>query len=406
LCLAIPRADQNALSSETFIILNIVKYLGVMMDSINDEIKIPEELAKEVPVSDYTDKMSDLIPKISKFGAVIINKDDEVMGIIDKKAIEKIDLEIPRSLSAERFVVRTPKVNDQTALSDIIMYFYKSHSIALPYMVKGKVSKIIDRITLFKILLSRSDIKDVLVKDIMSTPMAVIDSKTDIAKAKKVMEDENMSTLGVLDDGKFYGIITSEDIINNVVIKERSPAIENNKYSPSNIPVKDYVNTNPVMIKESGSVQDSVRLMVENENKPIVVTSGSQPIGIVTSTDILEYLTSNKKEVSPSILISGLDESTYIYEDEILSEIKNFSYKISKIKDIGIRYISATIKRIGKSQYEVRMKLLSEKYGSLQVNYSDYRLERTLSEALEKLNDQILKAKEKSENVKDYFKEI
>ncbi len=376
------------------------------MDSINDEIKIPEELAKEVPVSDYTARMSDLIPKISKFGAVIINKENETLGIIDKKSIEKIDLEIPKTLSAEKFVVRTPKVNNKTTLSDIITYFYKSHSIALPYEVNGKVNKIVDRIILFKVLLSRNDIKDIFIKDIMSTPMVAIDSKTDIAKAKKVMEEENVSTLGVLEDGKFYGIITSEDIINNVVIKERSPGIEGQKYSPSNIPVKDYVNINPIMIKENDNLQNSVRLMVENENKPLVVTSGNQPVGIVTSTDILEYLTSNKKDIYPNILISGLDESTYIYEDEILSEIKNFSYKISKIKDIGIRYISATIKRIGKSQYEVRLKLLSEKYGSLQVNYSDYRLERTLSEALEKLNDQIIKAKEKSENIKDYFKEI
>ncbi len=376
------------------------------MDSINDEIKIPEELAKEVPVSDYTARMSDLIPKISKFGAVIINKENETLGIIDKKSIEKIDLEIPKTLSAEKFVVRTPKVNNKTTLSDIITYFYKSHSIALPYEVNGKVNKIVDRIILFKVLLSRNDIKDIFIKDIMSTPMVAIDSKTDIAKAKKVMEEENVSTLGVLEDGKFYGIITSEDIINNVVIKERSPGIEGQKYSPSNIPVKDYVNINPIMIKENDNLQNSVRLMVENENKPLVVTSGNQPVGIVTSTDILEYLTSNKKDIYPNILISGLDESNYIYEDEILSEIKNFSYKISKIKDIGIRYISATIKRIGKSQYEVRLKLLSEKYGSLQVNYSDYRLERTLSEALEKLNDQIIKAKEKSENIKDYFKEI
>lgn len=363
------------------------------MEMIDDTTIIPVELTKEVPVVSKDTKMSEVIPKVVSEGSVIVKDNERFIGIIDKKSLRKLELTINPSLTADKFIVKTSVISDSTTVMDSAVYLYKSHVIALPYIKDGSINSIFDRINLFKMLLSLKDFKDIEVSYVMSSPIVTIDSSKSLSDAKVKMDDENIDVLGVIYDDKFYGLITNDEMIENIIVKERSPGIVDEKYSPSNIRIKSYTNTSPITIDGKQNLSNAIRLMVENENKPIVVTSNSEPVGILTSTDILEYLVSNKKEILPKIIISGLDESTYIYEDEIQMEVEDFANKICKFKDLKIRYISLAIKKIKDKLYDVRVRLLSDEYGMFYINNTDYLLDKTVADALDKLEDQVKKSK-------------
>ncbi len=381
--------------------MNIHKLIGVKMpEAVNDNTKIPYDLSVEVPVFDINTDVSDIIQKVLKFGAVIVNKNDKFFGIVDKKSIKRVELNIPKNETLERFVVKVPKINSRNDVGLVATYFYRNHVIALPYENEGKIDHILDRKTFFKILLSLQDLKNADIKKIMSSPLTLIDSDSNLSKLKETLDNNNIDTVGVLYNSKFYGIITTDTVLENIVTKERSPGIEDEKYSPSNIIIKDYTNTNPITISEDKPLYEAVDLMVVHDNSPIVVTKENEPdepVGLITSTDILEYITSVNKHSTARVFVSGLDKSSYIYEDEIKEDIKNFLCKINKITDIGVDYISVSIKKIKTSQYNVRFRLITDKYGAIQVNYSDYLLDRTIEEGIKKLDTIVMKYKSREE---------
>lgn len=69
-----------------------------------------------------------------------------------------------------------------------------------------------------RVLNKRIDPKKVTVKDIMTSPLITIDSKTGLDEAIKIMLKKNVKRLPVLEKGKIIGIVIDRDIVRSVPI--------------------------------------------------------------------------------------------------------------------------------------------------------------------------------------------
>jgi len=90
----------------------------------------------------------------------------------------------------------------------------KKHRIGNVIVVEGEqpVGILTESDILKKVVAEDKKPKDVLVKDVMSTPVIVTDPYISLEEAMKTMGKCNIRRLPVIEDGKLIGVITQKDI--------------------------------------------------------------------------------------------------------------------------------------------------------------------------------------------------
>jgi predicted transcriptional regulator len=124
------------------------------------------------------------------------------------------------------------------------------------------------------------------VGDYMSKNPVIIKSDSTVSEALKIMVERDLGRLIVINkEEKIAGIITTTDML------YIAPFLR----GESNVKVEDVMNPNVLVIREDEDLSIAARLMANRKIKgiPVVDQSGS-PIGIITTTDIVRALTTDK----------------------------------------------------------------------------------------------------------------
>jgi CBS domain-containing protein len=117
-----------------------------------------------------------------------------------------------------------------------------------------------------------------LVKEAMTKNVIVINPDTTIKDAAKIMSEQRVGSLVVVENEKLVGIITELDIIWKVVASE---------LDPKTTLVRDIMTKKVVTISADQTLEDATQLMVENKIKKLPVVENNKIVGIITATDII-----------------------------------------------------------------------------------------------------------------------
>ena len=110
-----------------------------------------------------------------------------------------------------------------------------------------------------------------------------------------------MSSLVVVDnDGRAVGIVTERDLVRKVCIQDSSS---------KDFMIKDVMSSPIVTIDSSSSIESAVNTMITSKLRHLVIAEGSQTMGIISSTNLVNYLNSqiDMDDVNARIL-SALSE--------------------------------------------------------------------------------------------------
>lgn len=118
------------------------------------------------------------------------------------------------------------------------------------------------------------------VEDVMSTPPITVDRETPIEQAAKVMDDNNISSVMVVDkDGKLVGIFTDRDL---------RFAVAEGKVGKG-LPIHMLMTENPITISPGDLVIDAMKKMRDADIKHLpVVDEEGKPLGMITMRDIID----------------------------------------------------------------------------------------------------------------------
>ena len=124
-------------------------------------------------------------------------------------------------------------------------------------------------------------IPKVRVEALMSKNVITIRHDAPLKDAAKIFAEKKIRALPVVDDeGRIVGLITTSEIARAF-------------YEGSlNARVGDYMRRDVPTIDKEGDIYDAMRLMTVNKIGRLIVVSGGKPVGIITRTDILQYLAS------------------------------------------------------------------------------------------------------------------
>jgi signal-transduction protein with cAMP-binding, CBS, and nucleotidyltransferase domain len=362
-----------------------------------DAINIPDKLITKTEFFDCKTSMSKVLPSLDRHAAVIINKDNAYYGIVDSHAVYNAvrGLRLSTGESVEKYAVRVPRITNSTSIDDAIYYFYSARVRALPFLHGDKIGGILERKTLLKMLLSLGILESMRVSEAMMTPVLYIDADANVSEAMAAMRAHNVKRLAVMQDGKFYGLVTGHDIMHKFAINEQRLPEKRTKqdYSPSNMPISSVMVSNVMSISQDLGISDAVRQFIENDVSSLVVMKKGVPVGMLTVFDILESIMARRRIQERRIYISGLDSYTYQYQDDLREALNKFVAEVERLHGMRIDYMTVRVKGRPRA-YELYVRLSLDKRGIISIHVSNYRFEDAFRDLLKRLKIQVLREKD------------
>ncbi len=147
-----------------------------------------------------------------------------------------------------------------------------------------------------------------LVGERMTHPVITVSPKTPMQEAHKLMRDEKIRRLPVVDDrGKLIGIISESDLLHASPSDASSLSVWEMNYLLSKVLVKDIMTRDVITAKIDTPLEDAARNMVDNKIGGLPVVKDGEVVGIITETDLfkvfLELLGARESGVRLTVLV-------------------------------------------------------------------------------------------------------
>lgn len=121
-------------------------------------------------------------------------------------------------------------------------------------------------------------VDDLTAQDVMTDGVIAIDRNASVQDAAQKMQEENIRSLVVLDDGEAVGIVVGRDLVYNVLAEGHG--------SPEQT-VGDVMTGDLVTATEADGVDQIARAMLEHDISRVPILRGDQVVGIVTQSNII-----------------------------------------------------------------------------------------------------------------------
>ncbi|MEM2102542.1 MAG: CBS domain-containing protein [Candidatus Bathyarchaeia archaeon] len=118
------------------------------------------------------------------------------------------------------------------------------------------------------------------IKTIMTREIVSIQTTAKIADAIRLMTENNVGGLPVVDnEGRIWAIVTERDIVN--LLKDKI----------SGVKVKEIMSKDLVTVKPETSIYDAVKIMTTRGFRRLPIASDKKLVGILTVMDVMRYFT-------------------------------------------------------------------------------------------------------------------
>jgi CBS domain-containing protein len=131
------------------------------------------------------------------------------------------------------------------------------------------------------------------VQDTMTTQPTSVERDRSVVEAARLMRDENVGSLPVVEGGRLIGMITDRDIAVRVVAEGREP---------ESVTVGEAHSDQPISVEPGNDLDEALTLMARYQVRRLPVTEGDRLVGMLSQADIaLEEKEKTTGEVVQSI---------------------------------------------------------------------------------------------------------
>jgi CBS domain-containing protein len=115
------------------------------------------------------------------------------------------------------------------------------------------------------------------VRDLMTQNPRAVRPDDSVVDAARVLRDENVGSLPVIDGDRLIGMVTDRDITLRVVAEARDPG---------SVSVQEIASRNPVTAESTIDLDDALRLMARHQVRRLPVTEEGRLVGILAQADV------------------------------------------------------------------------------------------------------------------------
>src|SRR4030043_498692 len=148
------------------------------------------------------------------------------------------------------------------------------------------------------------------IRDVMTKNPITVDSETLVLDAQKIMQENSIRRLPVVDKGKLVGIVTKHDLLQASPSPATSLSIFELNYLLSKMKVKEIMKKNPLTITPDTPFEEALALGQEKKIGSFPVVENGKLVGITTETDTFQFVNGalGLREEGSRITIEGLGE--------------------------------------------------------------------------------------------------
>lgn len=129
------------------------------------------------------------------------------------------------------------------------------------------------------------------IRDMMTKNPFTVDSETLVLDAQKIMRENNIRRLPVVDKGNLVGMVTQHDILQASPSPATSLSIYELNYLLAKMKVKEIMKKNPVTVSPDTPFEEALKIGQEKKIGSFPVVENGKLIGIATESDIVRVLT-------------------------------------------------------------------------------------------------------------------
>ena len=137
--------------------------------------------------------------------------------------------------------------------------------------------------------------KKIKVKDLMTeNPVAITESER-VISARNIMFENNFSALPIVEDGKLVGLVDDEIIADALARFREKVAIKHQKARLHEFYVGQIMRVDPPVVEENVPLCDLVEKFIESKSKAVFILNESEKlVGILSVTDIAQAIAEGK----------------------------------------------------------------------------------------------------------------
>jgi acetoin utilization protein AcuB len=135
-----------------------------------------------------------------------------------------------------------------------------------------------------------------------------VDSETLVMDAQKIMKENNIRRLPVVDKGKLLGIVTHHDLLMASPSPATSLSVHELNYLLSKMKVKEIMKKNPITLTPDTPFEEALKIGQDKKIGSFPVVDNGKLVGIATESDIVRFLTRalGLRDEGSRITIEGL----------------------------------------------------------------------------------------------------
>jgi len=135
------------------------------------------------------------------------------------------------------------------------------------------------------------------VRDAMTENPRSIGASASVVEAARLMRDEHIGSLPIIDEEKLVGMITDRDITTRVVAEAADPQAT---------PVGDVYSRDLISVEPDEDLDEALGLMARHQVRRLPVVENGRLVGIVAQADIA--LTLKENETKTGELVEAISE--------------------------------------------------------------------------------------------------
>jgi CBS domain-containing protein/ribosome-associated translation inhibitor RaiA len=342
----------------------------------------------------------------------VVNEKNKFIGAIGYRDLIRHVQFNPESTKLEKVMHQPPEYDNTDNLIELANLRINSGRKMLVNLEGNKLKGVIGEQEFLEALNQTEEVEDISTRDIATYEVLTVFEEDSVEQARHKLLDNNISRLPVLDnDGNLVGKISSIDMLKMLVPREgvnpggntRTKQSENRggneKDKMSGITVEEVMDRTPTVMEGHGESKDAIQKMIDEESKEVIITDREYPEAILTVKDFLRHF-NDKYNVQETVLVNliGLevDEEKAAVHNKIETQLRgSLGRKLDRPEELSL-HVKKSEKDGKKHRHEIVAKLYSE-FGITTSNVEEWELLDAVDTALDELNTQIRKKKEKQE---------
>ena len=262
-------------------------------------MQIKNLMSEDLITVDKDQNLSDALKLLRKnnVSRLPVTNNKELVGIISERDIaNKLGSSKYESMPASRLHISSVMVKDvftvpETMQLDEVAKLMLDNGIGSVPVIDddGKMVGIVSKADFVTLAVGIAFDK-ITVKEIMTKDLTVVSPTERLVHARRLMIEDHVGRLPVLEDGELVGMLTSKDLMRAFIDFRKKVPEKYQKSQIKEVLVEYIMSSNPTVTSKDATISEVAKIMMETGYNGLPVVEGNDVVGIITQTDILRLI--------------------------------------------------------------------------------------------------------------------